>query len=37
MHMNYAFHVGHVAVTYFNVVLTEQLAKFIVLRKVLIK
>ena len=37
MRVNYVFHVGHAAVAYFNVVFTEQLAKFVVSRKVLIK
>ena len=31
-----AFHVGHAAVTYFNVVFVEQLVKFVVSSEVLI-
>ena len=36
MCINYAFHVGHAAAAYFNVVFTEQLVHFVVPRKVLI-
>ena len=36
MCVNYAFHVGHAAVAYFNVVFIEQLVKFVLWREVLI-